>query len=302
MHLFIGVADVTGERGRIGEVVVRRVRRVAAAVERVVAAGCLGATRAALHAVELAPLAVGGPAIGRVAVGVAVTAEAAVTCPHGFFFRVFGGEGGREAVIGPAGNHVDAITGAVALAVLAVVDVRGDAVDVGAGDDVDHAGHRIGTIDGRGAVLQYFDAFDRRHGQGRHVLVARGADAQALAVDQHQRALGAQVAHVHVGTTCILTGRQHVGAADGRAAHRGHVLQDVRYRAETLALDVGAGQRQYRLRRFNVHLADTRTGDFDAVQVGRRGGAAALGERRQRSQRRGGCQGVADGLPQCGGA
>ena len=46
------------------------------------------------------------------AVAHAVLAEPAVLGPHGLFFGVFGRDGDRAAVVGPAGDHVDAVTAA----------------------------------------------------------------------------------------------------------------------------------------------------------------------------------------------
>ncbi|KAG1259570.1 hypothetical protein G6F66_014482 [Rhizopus arrhizus] len=97
-----------------------------------------------------------------------------------------------------------------------------------------------------------------------------------------------------------LTSTSRVGAADGRAAHRGDVLQDVGHRAEALAFDLDAGQRQHRLGGFHIDLADARTGDLDAIQIGRRGAAGILGERRHGGQSCGRHQGVGNRLAQHG--
>jgi len=76
-------------------------------------------------------------------------------------------------------------------------------------------------------------------------------------------------------------------------------LQDVGDRTEALAFDIGAADREHRLGRFHIDLADARPGDLDAVQRGRRG---VLGEDGGGSQASGaGNQGKADRLPQRGG-
>src|SRR5690606_41779817 len=64
--------------------------------------------------------------------------------------------------------------------------------------------------------------------------------------EQHQGALCAQVAQVDVGTAGLLVGGQRRGTAECRAAHCGHVLQDVFDGAEALALDVLAGNHEDR--------------------------------------------------------
>ena len=245
------------------------------------------------------------------AVGVGVGAEPAIAGPHTFFLHVLGGEGDRGAIIGPATHHVVLRAVTVALAVLPLVDAGADAFHVAAGDDVDHAGHGIGTVDGRCAVLQDLHAFDGGRGQGGDVLVAGGADAHALAVDQHQGALRAQPAHVHEAAASGLAGCQRAGAAECRAAHRGQVLQDVGDGVEALALDVGAADGQHRLRGFQVDLSDARTGDLDAVQRGRGGGilgqcgqgggGAGRGQRTaDRPTQRGGARRHAVSLSMCG--
>src|SRR5690606_2006418 len=94
----------------------------------------------------------------------------------------------------------------VAFAVLADVDLGFSAIEALAGDDVDHAGDGVGTVDGRSAVLQHFDALDGRHRDLAQVLVAAGGGTQALAVHQHQGAVGTQVAQVDVVTANVFTG------------------------------------------------------------------------------------------------
>src|SRR5690606_10237658 len=131
--------------------------------------------------------------------------------------------------------------------------------EVLAGDDVDHAGHRIGAIDRGGAVLQDFDALDDDRRDGGDVLIAGRADAQALAVDQHQRALWAEVAQVDVLAARFLVGGQWRGAAERRAAGGGNVLQDVGNRAEALVFNFRAGNGQDRLCGLDIDLTDART-------------------------------------------
>ncbi|MNC05524.1 hypothetical protein D3C75_530110 [compost metagenome] len=285
VHLLVAVADITAERRVVADMEAVRTSRLAATVERIAAATAVAAARA-LEAGDAAPLADRGPTIVRMTIGIGVGTEAPVLRPHALFFDMLGGEADRGAFIRPACNHVVLGAGAVAFAELAMVDAGGHALDVAAGDDVDHAGHRVGTVDGRCAVLQYFHAL---HGSGRNagdVLVTTGCHAQAFAIDQHQRALRTQAAHVHVTATGGFASAERAGAAQCRAAGCGQVLQDVGDGIEALPLDVSAADGQHGLSGFQIDLADARASDLDAVQGG--GFNGMLGECGN-SQRSGGC-------------
>ena len=73
----------------------------------------------------------------------------------------------------------------------AVVDTNFRALIVGARDDVDHTGDRVGTVHGGGAVVQYFDALDDSHWQQVQILQLR---RNTMTVDQQQCAVGTQTA------------------------------------------------------------------------------------------------------------
>ena len=66
------------------------------------------------------------------------------------------------------------------------------ALEILAQDDVDHAGDGVGTVDGRGAILEDFDALDGGGGNGVDVgevllgAVGQAVFGDALAVDQDQ--------------------------------------------------------------------------------------------------------------------
>src|SRR5690606_1545645 len=193
----------------------------------------------------------------------------AVAGPDRLFLVVLHAEGDGAAVAGGADDEVKRLLVAVAVAVLAPVGIGLGTVEVAAGDHVDHAGHRIRAVQRGGAVLEDFDALDHRGRDRRQVLQAVVVDAQPAAVEQHQGALGAEVAQVDVGAAGALAGVQRRRAAQRRAAGDGDVLQDVADRLEALVLDVGAGDGDGRLGRFNVDLADARAGHLDTVQGGR---------------------------------
>ncbi|MNI49328.1 hypothetical protein D3C73_1039310 [compost metagenome] len=216
---------------------------------------------------------------------VGVGAEAAVLGQHRLLVTVLCTQGQRATVIGHAVDEVVGFLVAVALAVLAAVDAGFQAIEVLAGDDVDHAGNGIGAVDGRCAVGQHFHALDDRGRDRRQIGVATGADAHALAVQQHQGALRAEVAQVNVLAADFFARRQGIGAADRRRTGGRQVLHDVGNAGEALLFNVGALQRDHRLCGFHARLADARTGDRNAVQVGRAAGSCVL----RRSEGR--CQG-----------
>ena len=157
------------------------------------------------------------------------------------------------------------------------ITARGNAVEragfhafeILAQDEVDHAADRIGAIDGRGAILQYFHAFNQRHRDGVHVHraigVGDGADP-ALAVHQHQRAVHAQSAQVDRRSACAATVVDlgiGCGTGDGRGA-----LQEFAHRGCAGAFDALAVNGEYRAGGFQVGALDARAGDLDPVQVG----------------------------------
>src|SRR5690606_19891540 len=127
---------------------------------------------------------------------------------------------------------------------IAVAEVHGQAVGLLFQDDVDHAGHRIGAIDGRGAAGQYFDAI---HHAQRNAGDVGGADTavhrqgevgQAAAVDQHQGVVRAQAAQVD-----LLRAGGEVGVADrlralGRAVVLGHGPHHFRHVGEAAGADL----------------------------------------------------------------
>src|SRR5690606_15135306 len=127
-----------------------------------------------------------------------------------------------------------------------VVQLDVAALHVPAGDDVDHAGDGVGAVDRRGAVLQHLDAVDQGERNGVDVdrrthAGCRGFSDPAEAVDQHQHALGAEVALVDRGRArahAAAVGREAdvaAGVAHGVEAGNagGQVLGDVGERIES---------------------------------------------------------------------
>ncbi|MNM90466.1 hypothetical protein D3C81_1027280 [compost metagenome] len=101
-------------------------------------------------------------------------------------------------------------------------------------DDVDHAGHGVGTVDRRGAILEHLDALHGRHRQAVQVdkgflqVLRRGIAGHALAIDEDQgifladaaqrqaRGAGRETARVLLVVAVAAVGgdrAQHVGDA-----------------------------------------------------------------------------------------
>ena len=78
------------------------------------------------------------------------------------------------------------------------VDFDDEIVEASAGNDVDHAGHRVGAVNRRRAVLEHFDALHSDEGNRAEIdagdLPARSRGGKAAAVEQHQRAAGVEIA------------------------------------------------------------------------------------------------------------
>ena len=108
--------------------------------------------------------------------------------------------------------------------IAAEVHLQFHPVKAAPGDEVHHAGHRVGPVEGRCAVLHHFDALQGnvRH-QPLHVdiaaaaVVVGGVDG-ALAVDQHQGGAAAQVAQVDAGIAGGAVIPRPVGGGDAQGA------------------------------------------------------------------------------------
>ncbi|MCW0463657.1 hypothetical protein NB705_000730 [Xanthomonas sacchari] len=204
--------------------------------------------------------------------------------------RILLGVAGAEEQAGALGavapGQVHALAGAVALVVLAVVQGDLAAFEIAPGDDVDHAGDGIGAVQRGGAVFQHLDAFD--DGQRDGVEIGGRAHARggglvdpAHAVDQHQHALGAEMAQVDLRRTradaaavrreAEIAGGVELGV-QGRAGG-GELLQHIADGGQAGAFDVGAAQGLHRHLALHFRAADAGAGDLHAVQRGGRAGS-----------------------------
>ncbi|MNV05596.1 hypothetical protein D3C71_959390 [compost metagenome] len=287
-HLLGGVETVVD---RHGVVVVRQIARIGADALTVIGAGVIQDVGFAV-VVETAPRTGRAQRVQRVCRAVGGAGQRTILRPHRLLLGVAGAEQDRGTLTGGAEGEGVGFLLTVATAVLADQAADFRAFEVGAQDDVDHAGDGVGAVDRRGAILQHFDALDQRGRDGGHVGEAGQARGPTLAVDQHQGALLAQVVQVDVLATLFRVGGQHGGLAEGLGAGDGQVLQDVADADQAGLLDLLGGHREDRLGGFDVDRADARTGDLDAIQVGCTcrflglGGAACGGARDQRDDHR----------------
>ncbi len=164
----------------------------------------------------------------------------------------------------------------VLLVQAALVGAAEAAADLGTfevlpGDDVDHAGHGIGTVHGRGTVLEHFDALDRHQRQrvevDEGVGQATGREAvvgQAAAVEQHQRVLLREPAQADAGRA----GRPAVvgGFVAGIAGVGRDGTQHVGDGGLAGLFQLLAADHLHRVGRFGVGALDVGTGDAHGGQ------------------------------------
>ena len=168
---------------------------------------------------------------------------------------------------------------------LVVLRVSGDRLDiqlqiqapeVAAGNEVHHAGHGVGTVQRRGAILQRLNPVEgdhrrQRRGVDKVVAAVRGHGAVHLAagVEQNQGGIHAQAAQVDIrrAGACVLGKR--VGVVLGSRID-GQPLDDVADLVDAQVgdlLEADGGQRRGRI---ELRLpADVRTGDDDFLNGAR---------------------------------
>ena len=151
---------------------------------------------------------------------------------------------GPAAVVGPAARRREARRTRqrrhdrvlVVMIVEIVIGVELQPFEIFLQDEVDHARDRVRSIDRRGTAGQHVDALQQRCRDDARVLAV--LRAQALAVDQHQRALEAQAAQ--------LDALAPVGIVIGLLRVRRDLRQAVQHVLDVhrgLCADVGGGHR-----------------------------------------------------------
>ncbi len=137
--------------------------------------------------------------------------------------------------------------------------------------DVDHAAHRVGTVNGRRGSRQDLDAFDDA---GRNVvevgevalaLVGHRIVGHAMAVDQQQAAARAEVAQVD--RIRVDAGLAPVVVVLHRSQRGGDGLQRVVDRREAFLAHLVGGDDGDRRRPFDLRALDARTGDGDRIEI-----------------------------------
>ena len=165
-------------------------------------------------------------------------------------------------------------------------------------DEVDDAGHRVRSVDRRGAAGQHFDPVDHAQRDVADVgEVAAAVERQreigdAAAVDQHQGVVGPQAAQVDRLRTRgglraggVLLALHAAAVLAQRAQHLGHGGEAGR--ADLLGID-----HRDRRRAFDLRTRDARTGDLDRIDIGDRlgGGRTPGGGILRRRRQWAGCQ------------
>ena len=186
---------------------------------------------------------------------------------HAARFGVRQAEHQRSFFIAGAVAQREVLVLAVVLFVLAGVQGQLAALHVLFQDDVDHACDRVRAVNRRSAILQDFHALDHCRRDGRQVGEAVDRLGPALAVHQDQQAVRAQVTQTDVLAADFAVRRQRARAREVRSTCRRQVVQDVANGDQAGTLDLFLAHDLDWLCGFQVDLADTRTGHFDALQV-----------------------------------
>ena len=199
------------------------------------------------------------------ATGIWFIRNQAITGHDFFLFAVADRQHGGGAFTGGTDGDVGRTLSAVTFGGLTVGNAELGAFEVFAGDDVDHTGDGIGTVDGRGAVLQDVDAFNDGDRDGRQVNRTVDVGNPALAINQDEGTIRTQATE---GDVLRTVGTIGLGGGGGqtRTVRRRDVVQDVEHVGQTGFFDIGAGHHGDRLGGFSINALNTRTGNFHAIQ------------------------------------
>ena len=175
----------------------------------------------------------------------------------------------RTALAGDAPSQVDGGFITIATRGLAVTHGSLGTVKTLLGDDVDHAGDRIGAVDGRSAVLEHFHALDQRHRNHVQIDRAVGAGAavdDAAAIEQHQGAVDAQPAQVDLGGAVAVLGPVGIALAAGKTGRGRQALQQGVNRSGTGAFNGLCIDHADRADPGQLRALDMAAGDLHGVQ------------------------------------
>ena len=137
-------------------------------------------------------------------------------------------------------------------------------------DDIDHARHRVGAIDGGCATSKHLDPFDGNRRDGAEVhdvalpVVRQRIVGHAPAIDQGQYTTGTKAAQIHrVGVLGEATKLLVLDTA-GRLGQGGQCLMDG---GEAFAFDLDAVDHNDRCRGFQFGPRNARTGHRDRFKL-----------------------------------
>jgi len=181
-----------------------------------------------------------------------------------------------ELVLGqvaPAGGHVGTVLGATAVGGGTVHAADFDALIVLAQDDVDHAGDRVGSVNGRGAVLEDVDALDCSDRDAVQVdeglvdVLREAVAGDAAAVEQHQHRVDAEASQRDRRRA-----RRKAVAGVHRFSERAPADHGQRYqhfgqRRRATALDCRAVDDYHRVDRLHVDPRNVGAGDLDPLEL-----------------------------------
>ena len=225
-HHLAGRVEGIFRRTKIG-VIAGRAARCLADTDAVIAAGMVQVkvdTGSGTTCTDIADPSPGTDAQGggRIVGTVGIGGDWTGVGPDRFHLAVGQAEHQRGFFIAGAVGEVVILGLAVALFVLSHIGAGIAAFHRPLQDDVDHAGDGVRAIDRRGAVLQHFDPLDHCRRHGRQVGVPANSGGPALAVDQHQQALCAEVAQVDVLPALLAVRSQHRTLAESRCTGCSH--------------------------------------------------------------------------------
>ncbi len=186
-------------------------------------------------------------------------------------FRVAQAGHQGTAIAGRTPDQIEGTVLAIVFEGLAITHRQFGALEVLLGDDVHHAGHGVGAVDRRGAVLQHFDAFDQRdrdHVEVDRTVGAGAAVDHAAAIEQHERAVDAQATQVDLGGAVAVLGPVGVGLAAGETGGGRQALQQGFHRGRAGALDGLGVDDGHRTDAGNLQALDVAAGDLDGIQRG----------------------------------
>ncbi|MBB2803526.1 UNVERIFIED_ORG: hypothetical protein FHR63_000718 [Xanthomonas campestris] len=200
-----------------------------------------------------------------------LAADGTVAATEAVLLAVFARHRDVAAAVRKVGACREAGEGAVVVALIGQAGLRAR-LESGEGlleDEVDHAGHCVGAVDGRGTTGDDFDAFHpfHRNRVDVHRSRARAGTHVATAVDQHQGAVHAHAAQVEQAQA---GGADEAGGIAQRVArcqrrHARHQVADGGRAGGADFLGTDCGDRRGRDK---AGTRNARAGDSNLVQIG----------------------------------